>query len=227
MINHEYRIASRYNLGLKPQGNFENCNLCGTPGILKEDPWHFLSCNTRKRMEITQRHDEITLALHNTLIDVGALSSREPRDLSATDQLRPDLLTTLAPDQYMIDVCVTNPLCKTHLPRAANKMLGATIHAANNKIEKYRKMAQDRRMYFMPFAVETTGGWGSQAVEFINTIAGWKADSLCIRPGTIMKNLRETIAIAIQRGNAAVVTTGSWMTLNRKKMRNWKRFTSL
>ena len=92
-------------------------------------------------------------------------------DLSATDQLRPDLLTTLAPDQYMIDVCVTNPLCKTHLPRAANKMLGATIHAANNKIEKYRKMAQDRRMYFMPFAVETTGGWGSQAAEFINTIA--------------------------------------------------------
>jgi len=57
-------------------------------------------------------------------------------------------------------------------------------------------MAKNRQMYFMSFAVETTSGWGPLA----------RADSIFISL-YIMKNLRETIAIAIQQGNAATMSS--------------------
>ena len=63
----QYRIAAKLNLGMKMDLP-DDCHSCGVKDAVKNDPFHYLSCNHHKRREITIRHNLVLHALVASLL---------------------------------------------------------------------------------------------------------------------------------------------------------------
>ena len=104
------------------------------------------------------------------------------------------------------DVVVSNPLCPTHVQRAAGKQLAVAEQAAHAKVAKYRELADENQATLVPFSVEATGGLDKRAVELIDQISLASRDQLtAVSPDHITNHLKGAVAVAIQRGNAAIM----------------------
>ena len=67
-------------------------------------------------------------------------------------------------------------------------------------------MAKNQQASFIPFAVETYGGLGKSARKLINLIASAAEDGLqMLSESEVRKELKESVAIAIQKGNANIM----------------------
>ena len=86
----EYAVAARLNFGLPPFPARtmatlpEECPLCthkttGERISLRSDPWHWLSCSSLKRNELTRRHDAVADAIARVALQVGGQVRREVR----------------------------------------------------------------------------------------------------------------------------------------------------
>ena len=114
----------------------------------------------------------------------------------------------------MVDVRVTHPLCPSHLSAAASQPLAATISAEKEKCDKYRQLSQSVKADFIPFVVETLGGITEAGETLLNNVilACSEHQSLW-SPQQLNKELYGSVSIAIQRGNATVMTAGQhWCT---------------
>jgi len=96
------------------------------------------------------------------------------------------------------DVTVPDTYVKSHIGSTAAKPGGAANKTAQNKIDKYAKLATT--YIFCPFAVETAGTWHHMAIELTQEIDR--------RITAITEDTRETtflfqrLSVAFQRGNA-------------------------
>ena len=87
---------------------------------------------------------------------------------------------------------------KSHIGSTATKPGAAAQKTAQNKRDKYSKLASTHIFY--PFAIETAGTWHEMAIELAQEI-GWRIT-------TITEDTRETtflfqrLSMALQRGNA-------------------------
>ena len=92
----------------------------------------------------------------------------------------------------------SNNNSKSHIGSTATKPGSAAQKTAQNKIDKYSKLASTHIFY--PFAIETGGTWHEMAIELTQEIGR--------RITTITEDTRETIflfqrlSMALQRGNA-------------------------
>ena len=67
-------------------------------------------------------------------------------------------------------------------------------------------MAKTQQASFIPFAVETYGGLGKSARKLIKLMASAAEDKLQrLSEEEVRKELRESVAIAVQRGNANIM----------------------
>lgn len=67
---------------------------------------------------------------------------------------------------------------------------------------------------FIPFAAETCGGLGPQALQLLRLIASRALEQLSIWPHhDIVQHMLGSVAVAIQRGNAMTVLSGYSMML--------------
>jgi hypothetical protein len=100
---------------------------------------------------------------------------------------------------------VIHPTCVSHVHRAQS-LLGAAQRAEKKKNDKYLEKSTEVGAKFVPFVFETFGGLGKQAREFLRTIALFAHEnSFIISPHEIMTSLRNSIACALQKGNAMIV----------------------
>jgi len=134
------------------------------------------------------------------MISCGERSS-EPRCLMWDDNKRPDRTTLLswARGKPMVwDVTVSDTYAESHIGSTATKPGAAAKKTAQNKIDKYSKLASIHIFY--PFAIETAGTWHEVATELTQVIGR--------RITTITEDTRETtllfqrLSMALQRGNA-------------------------
>jgi len=116
------------------------------------------------------------------------------------DNKRPDGTTLLpwAKGKTMAwDVTVPDTDAESHTGSTATKPGAAAHKTAQNKIDKYSKLASPRIFY--PFAIETAGTWHEMATELTQEIGR------CIT--TITEDTRATtflfqrLSMALQRGN--------------------------
>ena len=117
------------------------------------------------------------------------------------DNKRPDG-TTLLPwargKPMAWDVSVPDTYAESHIGNTATKPGAAAQKTAQNKIDKYSKLAST--YIFYPFAIETAGTWHEMAIELTQEIGR--------RITTITEDTRETtflfkrLSMALQRGNA-------------------------
>jgi len=86
-----------------------------------------------------------------------------------------------------------------HIGNTATKPGAAAQKTAQNKIDKYYKLASTH-IFYPPFAIETAGTWHEMAIEFTQEIGR--------RITTITEDTQETtclfqrLSMALQRGNA-------------------------
>ena len=96
------------------------------------------------------------------------------------------------------DVTVPDTYAKSHIGNTATKPGAAAQMTAQNKIDKYSKLASTHIFY--PFAIETAGTWQEMAIELTKWIGR--------RITTITEDTREItvffqrLSMALQRGNA-------------------------
>ena len=91
------------------------------------------------------------------------------------------------------DVTVPDTYAESHIGSTATKPGAAAQKTAQNKIDKYSKLATTHIFY--PFAIETAGTWHEMAIELSQEIGR------CIT--TITEDtLFQRLSMALQRGNA-------------------------
>ena len=74
------------------------------------------------------------------------------------------------------DVTVLDTYAESHTGSTAAKPGGAANKTAQNKIDKYAKLASTQIFY--PFAVETAGTWHHIAIELTQELVSWSLTSL-------------------------------------------------
>jgi hypothetical protein len=209
------------------------CGLCSKRVDEVERVHHHHICMALKRKECLVRHN----LLLRTLVDIAKSANyvcmKEPvrvggnADGRREAKLIPDLLmlspTPGVPSLY-VDLCVTHPAAKSHVRPARTKELSAASKAEKGKHKKYDKMAREEKAEFVPFVMETSGAFGSEADkllgrltdEYANMDASSSVASRPFRPlvpvglrmgehgkrDTFLSRARGQFAVALARGNA-------------------------
>ena len=96
LLDRQYRIAARFNLGLKPFSSDHqlpaDCPLCTkSKGAVAKDPWHYLICKSQSKRKTSTRHNAVVDALYHAVLLTGGQAQREVNGLQADSWLRPDL----------------------------------------------------------------------------------------------------------------------------------------
>jgi hypothetical protein len=215
MTNFEFRVASYVRLNLQPANCiYEDivasniCDSCFGADPFKFNTWHHIGCNGHRR-ELTSRHHGVynVIARHVDLMNTEVV--KEPASDLQDAHLRPDLKISLHHADHFLDVTIVHPLCKKNLGFAQHQ-LGSAAHAEKEKNKKYLVECDKIKAKFHPFAIETFGGLGKQAGKFLTTLALFATENCCIIPaGELMTSLRNSIACAVQKGNALIVARAS------------------
>ena len=189
----------------------EHCPLCthshtGAPVPLHGDCWHWLSCSSMKRDELSRRHDTAADAIGRVAWLVGAQVRREVEGLDPYSRQRPDIQIVFPGRLLVTDVVVSNSLTPAHI--AAWTSSAAIQQGRKNK--KYASVAARVCAELLNVSVDACGGLASDALLLVEAIGEegerwsrgtWKSES-------IERHLRGAVAAAVQRGNAMAMLCG-------------------
>ena len=193
------RVAVALRLGA-PICEPHDCGQCGHP--VDRQGHHGLSC--KKSAGRFPRHTNLNDVVKRALASAGLPSVLEPQGLDRGDGKRPDGLTLFPYKQGKAlawDSTCVDTFSKTSVVRAALDPGAPAMAAELRKKKKYAVIAKEH--IFVPVAVETTGVLGPAAAAFITEVGKRVTNATGDRREVAW--LRQRIAIAIARGNAAAI----------------------
>ena len=108
-----------------------------------------------------------------------------------------------------IDVSVTHPCARSYV-NAAKTQLGAATQRERKKILEYSKRHADQGVKFLPFVMETLGGFGPRAIDFIKAMVkdAYLTGTSLVVPGNTESFIKKVSAVALQVGNALLCIEG-------------------
>jgi len=118
-----------------------------------------------------QRHSQLNDILWRAFKTASVPAVKEPAGLSRDDGKRLDGVTLLpwAKGKPLAwDITVPDTYADSHLADTATTAWAAADKAANNKVAKYRQIADSH--IFVPVAIESAGTWNRQAVELVQEL---------------------------------------------------------
>jgi hypothetical protein len=203
-----FGYACLYRLGLPFLKQADDCLLCGKNDAVRKDSWHYLNCmESMGGNFITKRHHSVRDLLQRFAFEAGTITLVEPQHRFEGNNQRPDLEVTFEDKTWLIDVTIVNPTNQTHIDHGQT-MLGAAKEAEKNKCNDYEHQCKEGEI-LVPFIVETHGGIGDRAKQFIEelkiiaysharTMTSYEWES----------GLYSAIGCTVQRGNALIVHSG-------------------
>ena len=226
----EYRMAVRKRLGMLPDAVLvdDRCLACHPRNLelpqLKVDPHHAEACLQQTGTTATQRHNMIVDELVTIGRSAGAsvrtgqpvlgdafVTTRDPttgivtREIQHSDK-RGDLLITIGAKQLLVDVTVPRATAPTALKNAALRRPGdCAAVAEQDKTDMYDALCQQRRLEFVPFAIESHGGVGPAARRLLLQLASRSCE---LTAQAFLADAFTRLSVALQRGNALVLTRG-------------------
>ena len=150
----------------QPLNALTHCH-CGAS--LEGDPWHVLS--HKGGPEAMRRHDEIVNRLAEAIQRAGGQAWIEPRQNVLGDRRRTDIFAVMGARSFHLDVCVTHPTARTYVATASQGHLRSTLIAAQRKRHRFATLAAAEGAVFVPFILETFGGFGAEACDFLKDLA--------------------------------------------------------
>jgi hypothetical protein len=179
---------------------------------MNRDPWHWLSCNKIKPTTTDARHNRIAQLLVTWAKRAGAQASDSSILLSHVNGRRTDLLIDVPQETIEVDVTVRHPLAPSHIAQTLadpHKRASVLKAAEVAKKSRYEQVCRAKGHTFLPFAVETMGAFGAGAKEVMQRIVAESTHSqLLYTPYEVTKGLQQSIAVAVQVGNARAVIAG-------------------
>ena len=151
------------------------------------------------------RHEEVNKLIKRGLDQAKVTSTLEPIGLSRDgDGKRPDGLTlpTWSEGKSLIwDFTCADPLCDSYVKESSKQACSAAEERENKKVEKYVSLSDN--YHFVPVGAETYGAFGPQGLKLLKKIGSKICETTGEKRSTVF--LLQSIAMAIQRGNAACV----------------------
>ena len=208
----EYAVAARLNLGLQPFNPLArtmlppDCPLCKRRVSLDTDPWHWMTCASITKGELSRRHDAVVDAISRVARQVGAQVRTEVQGLDPHSVKRPDLQIVFPGRMLLTDVVVTHTLTPAAVVYGGNK----AINRQAVKKAKYTGVASRLGAELLNMSLDTSGGMASEAFELVRAIsdegARWSGGTW--NSAAITRHLMGAIATAVQRGNALTMLSG-------------------
>ena len=132
----------------------------------------------------------------------------EPR-VDHKDRKRTDGLFIFQEEPLAIDVSITHPHARSYVG-AAKTQLGAAVLREKKNITEYGKRQADQGIRFLPFVMETMGGFGPQAENFIRAMArdAYLTGSNAVIQGNVENFIKKVTSVALQVGNALLCIEG-------------------
>jgi hypothetical protein len=189
----------------------DSCSACKKSLTEAVSGWHPLSCMASGGRLMTARHDEVVMTLARMANLMGVVTLTEPADLSAQDGRRPDVEFHLPGGTLLIDVTIQHSAAVSYQQTGAKHgpdMAGDGRAAVNS--DKYDGLAESHDMHFSPFVLYSTGGWHSSATAVLRKLSAAVEPAYCLMSRRDWEaHLTQQIAIALQRGNAAIMTAAA------------------
>jgi hypothetical protein len=186
-------------------------------GAYVNDPHHGLSCKQVGGCFI-MRHNSVRDAIVTAMRKAGISPIVEPCGYDASDNRRPDIFAIINGRSTFIDVVVVNPSAPSHRKK---RPLAAAEYYVKLKVDKYRGLAESNDAVIIAFVVETGGGYSDSAKHVIDDIVAHALNhAAAYSAKSIRDELKDTIAIAIQKGNAMAMRRCREKTLNEIQRRS-------
>jgi hypothetical protein len=195
--------ACKLRLGVPLLPNAPHRCHCGAD--LTTNPWHVLV--HKGHLAAQRRHDRIVDVLMKWVTKVGGLAYEEPREEPGpnSSRRRTDIKIFLGPTAYSVDVGVVHPTAPYSIRYSAREPLGAADAYAKHKIRKYSAQAEREGATFVPFIVETFGGFCKQATELVKAIAKYAhLNSAVWSSAATLTGLRTEIHAELFAGNLQI-----------------------
>ena len=161
--------AIKLRLNLPPSNTMPTHCHCGSD--LSTDPWHILS-HSAGQADSIWRHDSIRDAISAVAQLAGGRCWKEPRfQIQHRDDCHTDLRVALGSELFYIDVAVVHPTSSSYLNRSCTSRLAAARAQVAIKQAKYDALCEAENATFIPFVVETFGGFCKEAKAFVNKLA--------------------------------------------------------
>ena len=208
MSDTEYRLSARLNLGLQPIDGTaalpDTCPLCKKQNTIRDDPWHFLSCEMLHRGEVNVRHDSVSSALYHCALTMGVPARLEPRGLDPKSDKRPDLLLSLPGRRIITDIAIVHPLAPGRVRyKESHTTLGSARRMETRKRRHYADLVTMHHYQLHPFVMEKCGGMAPAAVRLVKIMAeAGEAHLRLWAKEDVVRELLHTVAVAVQRGGA-------------------------
>jgi len=109
-----------------------------------------------------------------------------------------------------LDGSITHPAATTYAPMASKTPLVAAKNREVIKHSKYDLIAVNEKSSFVPFVMETFGGFGGEALNFLKQISRCHSE-LTPTPsptGAFKTLVSRALSVCLQRGNALVQSYG-------------------
>jgi hypothetical protein len=198
MDNTSIRIA----VGLRLGAPVVRSHICVCGATVSVNGHHGLSCRYGSGRH--SRHNQVNELLCRALVSAGSLATREPHSLCTNSGKRPDGVTQVPWNRGRClawDATCPDTFAASHILLSSTQSGSVAAAAERKKCDKYADITAG--VDFIPVAIETSGVWGEQALNFVKDI-GRRLAATSHEPRSTMF-LRQRISMAVQRGNAFCV----------------------
>ena len=193
MAAHDARIALRLRSGIPLRA--ATCG-CGASCSAPEFAHHVLGCAANRGYTVSSRHNAVRDALASIARRCCVPVRTEPPQFEGKDGRRPDITFFFSDEApWTVDLHVNTPTAASHLGK------DCTSKSTAAKDRKYRTTVEGAQHRWLTLGFETFGGWRQGPVELASKLA-------TVSNGAVpKKEIVETIAVVLQAGNAAIVSS--------------------
>ena len=191
-------------------------------------PDHAMVC--QKVAKSTQmRHDNLALALRLVASCTGCQSAAEPRYRALAGkqgmvkcQRRGDIVVVLPRlEMVAVDLVVSHASAQSYAANACKETGWTAAKAERTKRTWFQKDVPDHKAFrFVPFAVESCGYMGKEAVRFVSRLGSVAAGNGRIPKGAFVRWAMQVLSVAVQRGNAEMYRK-SGLVISREQGRHY------
>ena len=210
--DHAYGALLRMRLGFPPSPNMDNIrHYCVSTRprprcTARDDPWHAMWCEGTQGAQIA-RHNALASVLQTWITRAGGVVTLEPRDERADpdDLRRTDLHVIMGTQRdIQVDVSVVHPTAPTYVAQGrAMRPLAAAKARAREKRAKHQAAVEGLGHEFIPFVLESHGGFGPAANSFVQRLAYHaEAAGLASTPAAFIRHMKRALARRLFRANA-------------------------
>jgi hypothetical protein len=174
---------------------------CGEPGTYH----HFNVCPRLRGGGKIDRHDQVTIALHDWLAQLNIRSTYVKRSLSWKNRSRTDLkIFRRGRNTLQVDTSITSPGRWIRTGGSRQPFVAAELRR-KEKNDKFLAACRQQGHEFKPFVFETTGAVPKTTRELVSSLLTVSNIEVRQRVRDFANELYQAVIAAIHEGNADIV----------------------